>query len=218
MGLLVGRPVARWHSALALLVLGALLSWSRAGSTTQPPGSWSERSPHAIADVRQGRPLVIVVVVPLCSSSQIDCGDHGLGNPGSLRTNLYWGALYGARRFFERPDRGYERVAVEAGRAGAAAPWLERAIYRRWLGGGPWGVADGDRVEQIVVLEGFHGDDIDAAVDHFFLLTAHGGMVTFQDGARLRTERIHVAGYAGHDRLMDGHVLHNQPSIMILQE
>ena len=185
----------------------------------QSPKSWAELAPAVVSDLERGRPLVVVVVVPLCSNSQIACGSHGLGSPGSLRTNLYWGALYGARRFFDRPERGYERIAVEAGDGSPGAPWLERVIYRRWVASAPWGAVAGSavpgspstgaggRVEQLVVLEAFHGEQIDAAVDHFWTLAGQGGAVRFQDGGRPRVERIHAVGYAGHDRLMDGHRL-----------
>jgi hypothetical protein len=53
------------------------------------------------------------------------------------------------------------------------------------------------------VLQAVHGAAIDQAVARFWSLATQGGVVRFQDGARERAERIHVAGYAGHNRLMD---------------
>jgi hypothetical protein len=216
-------PARRTPVAFVPVICALLASAAQLGvcptARAMSSKSWTDLAPAVVSDIERGRPLVVLVVVPLCSNSQIACGRHGLGSPGSLRTNLYWGALYGARRFFDRPERGYERVAVESGDGSTDSPWLERVIYRRWVAAAPWAVAAGasgatppdeargGRVEQIVVLEGFHGEHIDAAVDRFWALAVEGGTVRFHDGDGLRTERIHVVGYAGHDRLMDGHRL-----------
>ena len=40
--------------------------------------------------------------------------------------------------------------------------------------------------------------------DRFWSLATGGGRVRFHDAGALRDERVHVAGYAGHNRLMDG--------------
>jgi hypothetical protein len=59
-------------------------------------------------------------------------------------------------------------------------------------------------VEELVVLQAVHGDAIDRAVDHWWRIATHGGLVRFQDGAQARTVQISSAGYAGHNRLMNG--------------
>src|SRR5262245_50438317 len=56
----------------------------------------------AAAEDLDGKPPVLYVVVPLCSNEQVDCGSTLAGRPGDLEHNLYWGAVFGARRFFER--------------------------------------------------------------------------------------------------------------------
>ncbi|MFT3770741.1 MAG: hypothetical protein QM820_35405 [Minicystis sp.] len=153
------------------------------------------------ADVRAGKPLVLYVVVPLCSNEQINCGSGIAGRPAGLEHNVYWGAAFGARRFFERPKSGWERVERTRGEG----IFLERGVYRRFVAGAPWGRAED--VEEIVVLQAIHGDAIDRAVDHLWQTATGGGRVTFHDGDRKRDERILVAGYAGHNRLMDGKTL-----------
>src|SRR5690606_38137645 len=75
-------------------------------------------------------PVVVHVIVPLCHNDQIVCGSAALGDPDNLETNLYWGALYGARRMFERPRFGYEKVAQQHVPEGL----LERAVFRRRVG------------------------------------------------------------------------------------
>jgi hypothetical protein len=159
---------------------------------------WSESFPRVRADVRGGKPFVALVVVPLCSNAQIDCGSGVAGRPGDLRTNLYWGAVFGARRFFDRPRSGWERVA-EAKGDGA----LERVVYRRLVPASAWG-AQGSSIEQLVVLEAIHGDRIDDAVARLGHVAGEGARVRFRDGDRERDEAVHVVGYAGHNRIFDG--------------
>ncbi|MBK9261649.1 MAG: hypothetical protein IPM54_17820 [Polyangiaceae bacterium] len=141
-------------------------------------------------------PLVIHVIVPLCSNEQIDCGSPAAGAAGNLRTNLYWGALFGHRRFFDRKQSEFARIDVARGKGAL----LERAVYRRMIPG----AAEGRTIEQIVVLDAYHGASIDQAVDMFWHRATHGGVVHFRDGEKDREVRVSIAGYAGHNRLMDG--------------
>ena len=181
-----------------LAILAALLLFVADARAEAPAHPWSEVDPHVATDIAAGHPLVTLVVVPLCSNEQIDCGSPIAGRPGDLEHNLYWGAVFGQRRFFERKNSGWTRVEL----TGGDGVLLERAIYRREVPGGPWGKAA--TVEQLVVLEAYHGAQIDRALGRFFRLSGRGGRVRFDDGGKQRDERVHVAGYAGHDRLMDG--------------
>jgi hypothetical protein len=152
-------------------------------------------SPAAADPPAPRSPLVLYITVPLCSNAQINCGSSIAGVPFDLEHNVYWGAVFGARRFFERKNSGWERVELTRG----APVFLERAVYRRRVprdAGAP--------VEELVVLQAVHGDAIDQAVDHFFHMAAEGARVAFDDGGRRREEPVTVAGYAGHNRLMDG--------------
>jgi hypothetical protein len=190
--------------ALLMLLAVALV---RAEPPPPEPAAWSARRPDVTRAVAAGRPLVVSVVVPLCSNAQIDCGASWAGQPGRPETNIYWGAIYGARRFFERPKSGYERVSLEQFKG---QPVVERAVYRRRFDGAPWGRSI--EVEQIVVLEAVHGDHIDGAVGSFWGLATSQRTVSFEDQGRRRTESVHVAGYAGHNRLMDGLALPAPPA------
>ena len=141
------------------------------------------------------------MVVPLCDNALIDCGSELAGRPRDLAHNLYWGAVFGQRRFFERKNSGWERVEVTgAGKDGL----LERAVFRRQVSRAPWGGKEGETTEQLVVLEAIDGTAIDSAVQRFFRTATGGGTIRFKDGEQLREERIQVVGYAGHNRLMDG--------------
>ncbi len=199
----------RTRLTLLAATIAVLLPASSAPAELAEP--WSKAFPAIAADVQQGRPLVVLVWVPLCSNEQIHCGSSSLGQPGSLETNLYWGARFGARRLFDEASRDYERLELRSG----GPHELERVVYRRWVRASSWGKpgsSPGSEVEQIVVLQAVHGQHIDHAVDQFWAMATQGGTVRFQDGARNRRERVHVVGYAGHNRLMDGKRLPAAPA------
>jgi len=170
--------------------------------------AWSDLSPGAARDVAAGKPLVVFVYVPLCSNQQIWCGSNAGGDPVGLNSNIYWGAIFGSRRFFDDYRTPYERVETIHGET----PDLERIVYRQMVSGAPWGRPAGEKVEQIVVLQAVHGALINGAVERFWNTATRGGCVSFKDGDRERTERIHVVGYAGHNRLMDNVKLPPKPS------
>ncbi|AKT43070.1 hypothetical protein [Chondromyces crocatus] len=174
----------------------------RASVSTPPralPAPWSDADPRIAADVKAGKPLVISVVVPLCDGGMLDCGSGPAGRPGDLTQNLYWGAIFGQRRFLDRPRSGWERVEATTGEG----PLLERIIYRRKTTQAAWGGAAEAPLEQLLVIQAVHGKSIDQAVAMFWSTATRGGEVRFVDEGRERVERIHVAGYAGHNRLMD---------------
>ncbi|MFW5741345.1 MAG: hypothetical protein ACOC1F_13375 [Myxococcota bacterium] len=176
--------------------------WDRA----QP---WSTMSPAVAADIAAGRPLVVSIVVPLCSNQQLWCGSRIGGDPVGLNSNIYWGAIFGARRFFDEYNSPYERIETRTGEG----PVLERIVYRLEVPGEPWGKPAGEKAEQIVVLHAVHGSRINEAVERFWHTATRGGCVSFEHGGRTRTERVHVAGYAGHNRLMDNVKLPPAPAI-----
>lgn len=175
------------------VALAALLA--PRGALGDPPKPWFEAAQRA---VQKGAPFVVHVTVPLCSNAQIDCGSTIAGRPRDLAHNVYWGAIFGARRFFERKSAGWQPVAVEPG----SGDVLERAIFRKWIPKERWGTSKD--VEALVVLEAIAGDRIDAAVDRFYGLAARGGAVRVTEGGVARSLDVHVAGYAGHNRLLDG--------------
>jgi hypothetical protein len=183
---------------LAVLTLAALASVASAQTAPDPPARFAEQFPDAAAAVRAGEPLVVRVLVPLCHREQIACGEGALGDPGDLRRNLYWGALYGARRFFERRELGWESLDDQPAPAGI----LERRVFRRRVAGEPWGASTA--VELLVVLDAVHGARIDEAVGAFWREATSGSKLRIRDGERERELGVSVAGYAGHNRLMDG--------------
>jgi hypothetical protein len=151
-------------------------------------------------DLEAGRPLVVHVTVALCSNEQIDCGSKLAGRPGDLKQNIHWGAIFGARRFLERKGSEFKRISLGA----VDSVILERAVYRREVKAKRWGLSRSGNVEQIVVLDAVHGSSIDQAVLGFWGKATGGEKLTIDDGGKTRQLRVHVAGYVGHNRMMDG--------------
>ncbi|MCA9626740.1 MAG: hypothetical protein KC766_03710 [Myxococcales bacterium] len=179
----------------------------------EPPRGWSAAFPSVRRDLEAGKPLVVHVTVPLCSNAQIDCGASWAGQPGRLSTNLYWGAIFGARRIFDGKRSGWERVEVRK----QDDVYLERVVYRRYVSAKKWHLercareqsSGACRIEQLVVLQAVHGSKIDRAIDDLWKHATEGAEISFEDpqrpeGERRRTVPVQVAGYAGHNRLMDG--------------
>jgi hypothetical protein len=189
--------LVNWGSAL-LFAAGALTPRAAAADRPVKAAAWSAGYPNVEADVAVGEPLTLLVVVPLCDSRLIACGGQGAGDPGSLDKNLYWGRAFGARRYFDETAKQFHRIAREAG----TGPMLEQLVYRRTVPGARWG-RDRD-VEQLVVLRAIHGARIDDAVRDFYRFATEGAEVTFVEQGSERRAKVHVAGYAGHNRLMDG--------------
>ncbi len=149
----------------------------------------------ALARDKPADPIVVHVVVPLCHNEQIDCGSPALGDPDNLRTNLYWGALFGARRMFDKKRFGYEKLGQERAPDGV----LERVVYRRWVEGDE----GAGKVEHITVLDAIDGNRIDDAVLRFFRAATEGERLMIVDGDTQRQLAVDAVGYAGHNRLMD---------------
>jgi hypothetical protein len=196
-------------AALALLAVparaqtnGSEIERAKATVRLETVSSWSELAPRVTQDLKAGRPLVTVVFVPLCSNNQIRCGGQGAGDPASPMRNLYWGRAFGVQRYFDETARGWTKVAQTNGEG----PVLEELVYTRRISGARFGLGEAS-VEQLVILRAVHGEAIETAVDDFYALAVGGGTATFGDGDASRTVSVHVAGYAGHNRLMDGYEL-----------
>jgi len=179
------QNMKRAPSALAVIFITAsvlqvssLAAPSQVSAAPASSASWSASHPRVVEDLTAGKPLVVHVVVPLCSNAQISCGSPSLGNPQSLRGNLYWGALFGNKRFFDK-DKRYTLVSSTKKKA---AGLLERAVYRRWVDAKAWPSANrkatsAKKIEQLVVLDAVHGSYINTAVETFWAGATGGGKI-----------------------------------------
>lgn len=186
-----------WVLVVAVLAFGCDFAGPKlahAGEMAPAPTSLGRMQ----ARVKKEGVLVVHVLVPLCDNDQIVCGSKAAGDPLDLERNLYWGAVFGQKRFFGRKASSFTQVAVEKG----SGSHLERSVVRRFVDGEAWGRKE--KVELLVVLDAFRGDHIDGVVDAFFEEAAAGKSVSFDDGGKRRTVAVSVVGYAGHNRMMDG--------------
>ncbi len=164
----------------------------RAGSTN----GWARKAPSVESAVRAGKPIVVEVFIPLCSDEKGGkCGKHkGAGDPANLEDNLYWGAVWGARRYLARHWLGWKKIEQTAGSGSV----LERVVVTRQASGSRWGITDG--VEQIVVMHGYNGDAGKEAMDRFRSRATGGGSVSFDRGQR--SETVSVVGFMGRNPLL----------------
>lgn len=194
----MNRHLAKVAVFRGIVALGAFCVVLALSGSARAEASWD---PGAIReDLEAGRPLVVHVRVALCSNAQIDCGSPIAGRPRDLAHNIYWGAIFGARRFLERKGSAYTRLSLQK----IDEVTLERAVYRRRIPTTRWKLRRAGSVDEIVVLDAVDGTKIDQAVTGFFGAAAHGESIVVNDGDGERTLRVHVAGYVGHNRLMDG--------------
>jgi hypothetical protein len=167
-------------------------------TTNTIPSGWASKSPDAIADVQSGKPLVIEVFVPLCSSKRGGpCGKTDeSGEADNLDENIYWGAIFGARRFLERKNLGWTKT--ESGQGESFE--LERATFKRTVKGSRFGISEA--VDVFLVLHAIDGDSNREAMTRFRETAEGGGRVKFNDGTAVREERVHVVGFMGRNPLL----------------
>jgi hypothetical protein len=190
------RVLASFGLALALLCNAPAAAGEDPRATRATP--WAPASSATYDRVKESGRLVVHVLVPFCDNDQVDCGSKRAGDPDDLEQNLYWGAVFGQKRFFSRKASSFEKVSVEKG----VGPLLERAVFRRKVGGKAWGREDD--LTLWVVLDGYRGDAIDGVIDRLYEEAEHGAEVTVKVGEGEVALPVDVVGYAGHNRMMDG--------------
>ncbi len=133
------------------------------------------------ADIDAGKPMVVHVVVALCDNRYqgIVPVPESIGNGQDPDSNLYWGAMYGVRSFFNRSD-AWEQVAIQIPDDKRI---LERVVFAGEVTRG------GSSVPVHVIADAWDGQHIKDATAAFLKMASEG-------------ER-HLVAYVGHDGLMD---------------
>jgi hypothetical protein len=137
------------------------------------------------------QPPTIHVTVALCDNVHqgIVPVPAALGNGQDPGRNLYWGAAYGVRTWFDR-SKAWERVKLPATAPGQV---LERCVWRHHGTGA------------ILVADAWDGRHIEQATGTFLDHAAGHSPVSLSDGNALH--RIgggaDLLAYVGHDGLMD---------------
>jgi hypothetical protein len=134
---------------------------------------------------------VVHVIVALCDNEHqgIVPVPASLGDGGDPKRNLYWGAAYGVRTFFERsPDWDLVEVTESP-----KSDILERVVFR---------YADG---KTLLVADAYRGESIRAAIVD--LLAASSGALTTNIDVEGSAVQIYggadVVAFVGHNGLMD---------------
>ena len=179
-------PFHVFAAALAFVAPAALAQptpiETSSSAAAQP---WSASSQATV-----GQPVLIHVIVALCSNEYTYCGSKAKGDPTDLDGNLYLGATFGARRLFDSSYSPWTRISANP----ASGQVLEHLIYQR----------PSEAFGTVMVsLEAWNGTHTDEAIDRFFSIASGGGQVTVQG----RNVPIHAVGYVGLNRLLDGHNL-----------
>jgi hypothetical protein len=153
------------------------------------------------ADIAEGKPVVVHVVVALCDN--INQGivpvTKALGNGQDPKSNLYWGALYGIRTHLPR-SANWTRLDIQHPAVGGI---LERIVmYAK--------VKRNQRAVPVyIVADAWDGARIREATLAYLEMTAGRASETVVVKRHSETQAIlaggasHVVAYVGHNGLMD---------------
>lgn len=115
---------------LATTAVCALLSAPVAAQPARDAEAWlGALYDDVAADLARGRPLVVLVHVPLCDNDVLRCGNARLGDGEDLTHNLYWATSGGFVGWFGRKGSGWKEVHRSA--AGPSPDVLETRTWRR---------------------------------------------------------------------------------------
>lgn len=181
---------------VGLLLYGALSCVSTAAATSS--GAADAR---ITSDVVAGLPIVVHIVVALCDNEHqgiVRVPAH-LGDGKNPRGNLYWGAMYGLKSYFQR-SVGWSRIEASVS---VDARVLERVVLTAQV------EREGADAEVYVVADAWDGAEIEAAIRTF--LDIAGARSEEEIEVTRGSERVtifaggsaHVQVFVGHNGLMD---------------
>jgi len=149
------------------------------------------------ADFAAGQPLVAHVVVALCDNIHqgIVPVPAALGDGANPKSNLYWGAMYGVRGWFQRAG-AWKAIPVAASKDPRV---LDRVLYRAEV------TRDGKRGEIFLLAEAWKGESIAEAIRYFLEINRGEHVDTVRVGERQLEigGRAHLVAFVGHNGLMD---------------
>jgi len=153
------------------------------------------------SDAANKKPLIAHVTVALADnkSQGIVPISSSLGNGDSPRTNLYWGALYGVKTYFNNHQEWTKLPIAKA----KDKRVLERVVFKRTL------VRDGKEVTAYVIADAWRGENIkDAIIEYMNISSGHNSeSVIIQEENSLQEVlaggAAHLTAYIGHNGLME---------------
>jgi hypothetical protein len=137
-------------------------------------------------------PFIIRVFVPLCDNVNQGIVPVGasLGNGKNLKTNLYWGALYGVKTHFLKQGwkSTFDTIAVND-------TILERIVFEKII----------DEQKVVIIADAYAGDQMAACLNQFFIALAdkETDSVTTSNGETYSFYQPDLVAFTGHNGLMD---------------
>ncbi|MGH1364818.1 MAG: hypothetical protein ACRBF0_14740 [Calditrichia bacterium] len=139
--------------------------------------------------IEVGLPKVIYCVVALCDNATqgIAPVPAKLGNGNDADNNLYWGALYGIRSYFDRSDE-WKRISK-------ARPLnttvVERCIYKHV------------KKDIYLIADAFRGSEIETAIGRVVSFGSAKHKLSFDFDRKTVQQRPSLIAYIGHNGLME---------------
>lgn len=163
--------------------------------------AWEKVLDRMTAEGREGRPLVVHVVVALCDNKYqgIVPVPDSLGNGQNPSSNLYWGAGGGVKTFLTR-KAGWRMIQSRKGNRDGV---LESLVLHQKLPG------IGATRDVYLLAEAWDGREINRAIARFFTLAGGAEPETVQLDGLESGVSIQAGGaallivYVGHDGLME---------------
>lgn len=160
-------------------------------------------------DLAMGRPIVIHIVVSLCDNKYqgIVPVPKALGDGQNPNANLYWGAGFGVRTYFQKS--GWTPLKRDAS---PTPQILERVILTKEL---PRGAT---RARVYIVAEAWDGREIRSAIYRFLNIAAGNAEEALSFDTKGRSIALatggaaHLVAFVGHNGLMDFNIPANPPA------
>ena len=140
----------------------------------------------------QEKPKVIHVFVALCDNENqgIVPVPKKIGNGQDPFNNLYWGAGYGVKTYFDKKSKNWTLIKTYKNPTSAI---LERVVFKN------------TEYQTYLVADAYDGAKIEQTIIDFL----HASAVQFKDTLQIDTTRLLIGGYSdliaytGHNGLMD---------------
>lgn len=135
---------------MKIILILLFLSTLSPAETKESTQTFSREGFKALKEKKVNKePMVVHILVPLCDNEHqgIVPVSKSLGNGMNLRTNLYWGALYGVKTHFKR-SKNWKLVLSQKDISDVV---LERVVFKR---GNTYIVADayrGDKMKEALL-------------------------------------------------------------------
>jgi hypothetical protein len=180
--------IKRYKPIFLLTIWCLIFTQAHAGSTQQ----------RIDRDIAQGMPIVIHVSVALADNKHqwIAPVPEAIGNGQDPRNNLYWGARYGLKTFFQK-DADWKIIKKIPSKDSRI---LERLVFYKLI------KRHGRPVKAYLIADAWDGRFISETIQQFLSYSAGADVISIDVQGQLNLQAggaAHLNAYIGHDALMD---------------